>query len=682
MRICPATTNSTCSTCSTRGTKFALAASLVFFALSGCTGAPYVAPTSQPSTTVPARGNADALVELARSGSEQEAPSLWLAAAEALYTESRTADANGALANVSPDLLSETEAFNFGALSTQLALERFDGPAAKAFYANLLPLNPQQDLRFQALAQQLQALNIDPVAAASALINQPMPRGRSARAQRTDQIWALVSQSPAAEVTRQANTTGGVEQGWWQLKESLLGAFTMAEATQRLSRWQSANAQHPASQAPPTQLTAIQNGRKEFNHIALLVPQSGPLAAAGKAVRDGFVAAHLHAAQSAAGKTRTSSLNGDQQRIGPPQITVLDTASAQLPELLNQARALGADLLVGPLDKNRTAQLNAQSDRASAEQRIPTLLLNYLPDDTAASSNIVQFGLAVEDEARAIARRIQAEGLERVIVLHNTKEWSERARDALIAEFTNASLTPEASMNVANSGLGQTVSPVFSKVVGIGSTPDVKQVTSVVGNTLLVDESSARHRSLEQTLGEDIEFVPRARQDVDAIVAFLDGPEARALRPALRFHFSSRVPVYTSSQALRRIASRDLRDLRGFNVSEIPWKLYPSEIKSSVESSFGVTQGGLVPLYALGVDAYRLADRLDILLNTPHQRLLGGTGELSIGYNGRVRRDLAWQYVGPDGLIPLPMVMTGASAESGETSPPFGASSSNGASMR
>ena len=606
--------------------------------LSGCGTAPYT-PTTQPTTSNRvAQGSADALVELARVGDPEESSALWLAAAQALYAESRQADATSALENLDPALLDAEQSFDYGALATQLAIERFDGPAARAFYANLLPLSPAQDQRYILLAKDLQALNVDPISAASALINSPLPRNSKAMQERVDQIWSLISQSAASEVAQQANSTAGTERGWWQLKESLLGAFTLTDANQRLGRWQSANTTHPARQTVPTALAALQTNRDDFKHIALLIPQSGPLAAAGKAVRDGFVAAHLHAGAS------------------DRQLTVLDTHSANLADLLTQATALGADLLVGPLDKNRVVQLNAAANAATnttanntakGQHKIPTLLLNYLPDDVVAERHIVQFGLAVEDEARAIARRIQAENLQRVVVLHNEQEWSQRAKDALITEFESARLRPETLLRGAPS----------SQVVGVGSTPDVKQITSVVGNTLLVDASSARHRRLERLLGEELEFVPRARQDIDAIVAFLDGPEARALRPALRFHFSSKVPVYTSSQALRRIAQRDLRDLRGFNVSEIPWKLYPSAIKESVETSFGVTQGGLVPLYALGVDAYRLADRLDLLLRTPHQRLLGGTGELSIEYGGRVRRDLAWQYVGSEGLTPLPFVV-------------------------
>ena len=607
---------------------------LMTILLNGCGSAPYTPPAQPTTGNRVTQGSADALVELAGVAGPEESSALWLAAADALYAESRPADASSALDKLDPALLNAEQTFDYGALATQLAIDRFDGPAARAFYANLLPLNPAQDQRYIVLAKDLQALNVDPISAASALINSPQPRSSKAMQERVDQIWSLVSQSAASQVAQQANSTAGIERSWWQLKETLLGAFTLTDAKERLGRWQSANATHPARQTVPTALAALQTNRDDFKHIALLIPQSGPLAAAGKAVRDGFVAAHLHA--------------GSSDR----QLTVLDTHSASLPDLLAQANGLGADLLVGPLDKNRVVELNAVTNSATnsaaeGQPRIPTLLLNYLPDDVVADDNIVQFGLAVEDEARAIARRIQAENLERVVVLHNEQEWSQRAKDALITEFESARLQPEALLRGAPS----------SQVVGVGATPDVKQITSVVGNTLLVDASSARHRRLENLLGEELEFVPRARQDIDAIVAFLDGPEARALRPALRFHFSSKVPVYTSSQALRRIAQRDLRDLRGFNVSEIPWKLYPSAIKEIVESSFGVTQGGLVPLYALGVDAYRLADRLDLLLRTPHQRLLGGTGELSIEFGGRVRRDLAWQYVGSEGLTPLPMVV-------------------------
>lgn len=609
----------------------ALASLLCIVALSACESTPYPG-TQDTSTSIPvtASNSADALLQRAERAPTTEASSAWLAAAEALAREARPDEALLALEKVNSGELSETATFDYGALSAELALGKFNGPMARALFAQLQPLMPEQDARYQRLARELQALNIDPAAAASALITSPRPRGRDAALARNNQIWALISQTSAAQVAQQANTTTGIERSWWQLKNELLKAFTVADAKGRLTRWQTGNALHPASQIPPTELATLQNNRPEFTNIALIVPQSGPLAAAGKAVRDGFFAAHLHAATN------------DRQLI------VLDSTSAPLPELLAQAAGLGADLIVGPLDKNRAAQLN------QLPGGLPTLLLNYLPETASPRGDLVQFGLAVEDEANAIARRISAEGRERIVILHNEKDWSLRARDALLSALNTSEQTGQDPATLVLNAANEVTA---TRAVGVGSTPDVKQLTAVVGNTLLVDASQSRHRRLERIVGEDLEFVPRARKDVDAIVAFLDAPEARALRPALRFHFAASVPVYTSSQALRRISARDLRDLRGFNISEIPWKLYPSPIKAAVESAFGVTRGGLVPLYALGVDAYRLADRLDLLLTQPHQRLLGGTGELSIEYGGRVRRDMAWQYVGENGLTALPFVV-------------------------
>ena len=45
-------------------------------------------------------------------------------------------------------------------------------------------------------------------------------------------------------------------------------------------------------------------------------------------------------------------------------------------------------------------------------------------------------------------------------------------------------------------------------VVGLGSTPNVRELTSVVGSTLLVAASSARHKRLERQLASKLEFHP------------------------------------------------------------------------------------------------------------------------------------------------------------------------------
>lgn len=631
---------------------------LTIVGLGGCQITPYepTVATGTPVTNPSAPDDPDELLRQAAISHGQPANALRLRAANALIEQHRLTQAQGLIGDLGSRPLDSSELFQLQALRIKLAIAQVAPAAARSLLPDLLPTNAAEDAQFNELRRQVLGMNSDPVAAANALIAQTSPRSQGERVERNSRIWNLLSRVPSTQVRAIATTSSGTAQGWWELKAKMLDAFTVKDQRSILTRWRTTNATHPASQALPTALNAVTTTRAQLDHLALLVPQSGRLAAAGKALRDGFVAAHLSA--------------GDSDR----RLTILDTTSAPLPTLVEQAQAAGADLLVGPLSKTAVEALN------KTPRNLPALVLNNLADNSPPSPNLLQLGLAVEDEAATIYRRLAAEGLGRIVVLHNEQAWSLRARDALL-KAAGAAVTPSESAAIdVSQPTPPAVDPAAAslpppavereiptapplsfetlvEIVGVGSTPNVKQLTKTVGQALLVAESQSRHARLQQQLGVTLEFEPRARRDVDAIVAFLDSSEARALRPALRFHYSSHIPVYTTSQALRRVSQKDLRDLRGFNISEIPWKLYPSSVREQLtQARDGVSSGALAPLYALGVDAYRLADRMDILLQAPNQRLLGGTGELTLGYDGRVNRDLGWQYVGKEGLVPLPRV--------------------------
>ena len=635
---------------------------LTIVGLGGCQITPYEpsVATTKPVIDQTNTDDPDALLRQAASSTGQAANALRLRAASALIAQQRLIQARGLIGDLGSQPLNEGDQFQLQALRIQLAIAQLAPEAARALLPDLLPSNAAEDAQFNQLRAQVLSMNTNPETAASQLIDQPSPRSQAERAEQHSRIWDLLSRVPSSRVRALAAGSNGTAKGWWQLKASMLDAFSINEQRSLLTQWRTANPNHPASQTLPNALNAITGARDQLDHIALLVPQSGQLAAAGKALRDGFIAAHLS--------------GGDPNR----RLTILDTSSAPLPALIEQAQAAGADLLVGPLSKTAVEALNR------TPRTLPALVLNNLADDSVPSPDLIQLGLAVEDEATTIYNRLAAEGLERIVILHNEKAWSLRARDALLAAanpvpnpaqtLLNQDPPPQQTPSAfASAALGAPETPTTPatpaedrhalpgemqiEVVGIGGTPNVKQLTKTVGEALLVAESQARHARLQQQLGVKLEFEPRARHDVDAVVAFLDSSEARALRPALRFHYSSHLPVYATSQSLRRVSKRDLRDLRGFNLSEIPWKLYPTPIRDELaEARDGVSAGGLAPLYALGVDAYRLADRMDILLQSPNQRLLGGTGELTLGFDGRIHRDLGWQYIGKDGLVALPAV--------------------------
>src|SRR6218665_1174840 len=110
-------------------------------------------------------------------------------------------------------------------------------------------------------------------------------------------------------------------------------------------------------------------------HIALRLPQPGRMAKAAESIRDGFLAAYY---QDLA--TGTDS----------PSLRFYDSDSADVLALVQQARADGASLVIGPLDRERLETLIK-----AGPQGIPVLALNSVE---TSGENLYQFALAPEDE--------------------------------------------------------------------------------------------------------------------------------------------------------------------------------------------------------------------------------------------------------------------------------------------
>ena len=131
---------------------------------------------------------------------------------------------------------------------------------------------------------------------------------------------------------------------------------------------------------------------------------------------------------------------------------------------------------------------------------------------------------------------------------------------------------------------------------------------------------------------------PGGPEEVGLLVTQL---EASALVPALKFHFADQIPVYATSQTVRGASPERLRDLAGFRVSELPWFALETPSYRALDDAFALAGSPFAALYALGVDAFRLAERLPLVLDGSMTELLGSTGELSFTPSGRVQRRLA-----------------------------------------
>ena len=136
--------------------------------------------------------------------------------------------------------------------------------------------------------------------------------------------------------------------------------------------------------------------------VGLFVPLSGVLATAGRAVRDGFIAAYLD----------------DTAPLKPP-LRVYDTAAGPIGAVYEQSQADGVDLIVGPLSKHRLEALRATSTRKHGRTWASTTLETASGEGPARESarpgpetpararriRLARFsslGLAIEDEAATI----------------------------------------------------------------------------------------------------------------------------------------------------------------------------------------------------------------------------------------------------------------------------------------
>jgi len=393
--------------------------------------------------------------------------------------------------------------------------------------------------------------------------------------------------------------------GWLQL--ALASRAAPHEVPARLHQWLAEHPGHPAAAPLPGGLDYLLDSASGTRKTALLLPLSGQLAAAGRAVLDGFLAAHY---QSGSG--------------GSTELIVLDSASYKaLATAYDTAVLQGADVVVGPLDKAAVADLGLAPRRP-----VPVLALNRIdgplpPGDTA----LVQFALAPEDELASLAEHAFGRGARAALLLRPSGAWGDDMARTLRDHWA---------------GLGGTV-------VSAASYTDQEDHSRAVRQVLGLDASEARARAVRGMLATNIEFTPRRRLDPEVIFLLArDAAEARSIKPLLTFHFAGAVPVYAPSGIYSGTPDDRDRDLDGIRVMEMPWRLGHS--RSLREALAAADTGGhhYDRLNALGADAYLLQSQLPRLASGAAALFRGSTGLLSLDPQLRIRRE------------PFPAVFDGA----------------------
>ena len=423
----------------------------------------------------------------------------------------------------------------------------------------------------------------------------------SAQKANTNAIFETLLNLPTPILTAYAKKSISNEVRGWLSLSAMSKQFQNRPSQQlrALGNWKKLWIGHPAAENLPDSLTFLDSVVAEQPKVlGLLLPQSGPLAAAGNAITKGIMAAHYDADSAT-------------------EIRVFDSQSiTDLLAFIQKEAANGVDLFIGPLEKDKVAAL------AEARLPVPVLALNRLalPDDARINGNLFQFGLAPEDEAIQIARRAQKDQHRRVLLIAPSDNWGDRSVEAY-----------------------QSATEGFDTKTIIARYDDDVTYAQFVRQILEVDESQARSDELRRMIGRGFEFTPRRRQDLSMIALLSNGDDARQLSPALAFYYADDLPIFATSQVNDVNATRiNNLDLNGVQFLDIPWKLLPrDDLGDRIVNAWPAASGSLGPLFAMGMDSYNLLPRLKQMREFPSTRFYGTTGALRIEQQ-ILRRDLTW----------------------------------------
>ena len=433
------------------------------------------------------------------------------------------------------------------------------------------------------------------------------------RAENHELIFSTLMEIPTKSLATQAEKAITSDLRGWLALATMTKQFqnNPLQQYEALSNWQRVWGQHPASIQLPLSLSILtQVISSQPKSIALLLPTNGTLGPFGRAIRDGIIASHYH-------------------QNGKAEIRVYDTSNQNVLELIDRAAANGAELIIGPLDRNNVNTLALQSSLP-----VPVLALNRSIEQ-AKSSDIYQFGLAPEDEMVQVADQAFSDGNKKVLALFPDSAWGNRNFETFKSHWLD---------------LGGTI-------VDSSSYSSQKSYADLVKSLLNVDESELRSTSLRRIVGKRFEFTPRRRQDIDFIFLLGDPAQARGINPTLAFFYAENIPVYSTSHVHELDDSKiDSIDLNGIRFCDIPWKIAEGDpVQLSIKKAWPLSQAQMAPFFALGVDAYRVYPRLEQLKKIRTNKIFGSTGVLQLDKNNIITRKLMWAQYRDGEVMTVPM---------------------------
>lgn len=606
------------------------------------------------------------------------------------------------LFNQLPSNLNSTQAREQSLLAVEVKLAQNDYQGARTLLSKLDPASmepPQQARYWQA---QIDASQGKPsVSLLRALIaQQPLLSDAKQRQKNIDATWQALTtmtqdQANALVINADENTL----QGWLDLQRMWFDNRndpTLLKAG--VKDWQTRYPQNPGAKMLPTALVNMQNYKPaSTNKIALFLPLNGQASIFGRTIQQGFEAAK-NGAPSVTGSAvpaqvaQAANVSGNDDVVSPsqaeisdltatgsraepvqaptqdqaapaaepaaqapaasatPQTTaspvtqpvtaptaqpqpvvataanpsaelkIYDTTSQPISQLLAQAQQDGATLVVGPLLKENVEEV------IKSNTPLNVLALNQ-PEKVESRANLCYFALSPEDEARDAARHIHQQGKQTPLLLVPRGALGDRVVSAFADEWLKL-------------GGASVLQQRF------GSTAELRAgVNGGGGIALSGTPVSTLPSAQNSSLGSADEMPVSSGGSVDAAYILATPEQIGYIKPmiAMRNGSQSNVTLYASSRSAQGTAGPDFRlEMDGLQYSEIPMLAGSNPALMQQALSAVRNDYSLARLYAMGADAWSLANHFTQMRQTPGFELNGNTGDLTATQDCVITRKLSW----------------------------------------
>ncbi len=592
------------------------------------------------------------------------------------------------LFNQLPSNLNSTQAREQSLLAVEVKLAQNDFQGAQALLAKLDPASFEPNQRPRYWQAQIDASQGHPsitllraLIARQTLLSQPKQQQ-----QNIDATWkALTAMTQDQANALVINADENVLQGWLDLQHMWFDNRndpTMLKAG--VKDWQTRYPQNPGAKMLPTALMNMQNYQPaSTNKIALLLPLNGQAAVFGRTIQQGFEAAKNGAptvagsavpAQVAQAANVASSdvVSPSQAEVGdltsantaqvpvqapaadrapapvttpsasqaatattaPPTATaqpvattpanpaaelkIYDTTTQPMSQLLAQVQQDGATLVVGPLLKDNV------EDVIKSNTSLNVLALNQ-PEKVENRANICYFALSPEDEARDAARHIHDQGKQTPLLLVPRGALGDRVVNAFANEWLKLGGGTVLQQRV---GSASELKSSVNSGISLSGTP-VSTLPSASDSPL----SNPQDVQVSSTGGVDAAWILATPEQIAYIKPMI----------ALRNGSQSNVTLYASSRSAQGTSGPDFRlEMEGLQYSEIPMLAGSNPMLMQQALSAVRNDYSLARLYAMGADAWSLANHFAQMRQTPGFELNGNTGDLTATQDCVINRKLSW----------------------------------------